>query len=243
MRQAQHGRKQRGRGRKPGNSLSRIYDSNGPDAKIRGTAAHIAEKYQSLSRDASSSGDRVAAENYLQHAEHYLRIVAAAQAQAQPQMGDQPGFADRQGGQERRDSDDEDEDEAPARQPWPQRAERAERAERPERAERAERPERAERAENGNDQGDEAGRQPQQGRGRRGARRRPGSEQGEAQTRQDDRQDETPVAAGANGADRPAAAAAPDTDEPAAAPPRRRGRRPAKTADAEAPDPSPVDAV
>jgi len=84
MRQVQHGRKPRGRGRKQHNPLSRIYDSSGPDTKIRGTAAHIAEKYQSLARDATSSGHRVVAENYLQHAEHYLRIVAVAQAAMQP---------------------------------------------------------------------------------------------------------------------------------------------------------------
>lgn len=75
----------RGRGRssnnKPSNSLNRNYESNGPDVKIRGNAAHIAEKYTTLARDALSSGDRVVAENYLQHAEHYNRIVAAANAQ------------------------------------------------------------------------------------------------------------------------------------------------------------------
>ncbi|MBP0573586.1 DUF4167 domain-containing protein, partial [Mycobacterium tuberculosis] len=51
--------------------------------KIRGTAHHIAEKYVTLARDAQSSGDRVLAENYLQHAEHYYRLIAAAQAQLQ----------------------------------------------------------------------------------------------------------------------------------------------------------------
>ncbi len=49
--------------------------------KIRGTAAHIAEKYMSLARDALASGDLVAAESYLQHAEHYNRIIMAAQTQ------------------------------------------------------------------------------------------------------------------------------------------------------------------
>ncbi len=49
--------------------------------KIRGNASHIADKYQALSRDAAASGDRIAAEGYLQHAEHYIRIVQAAQAQ------------------------------------------------------------------------------------------------------------------------------------------------------------------
>jgi len=61
--------------------LARSYESNGPDVKIRGTAAHIAEKYMSLARDALSSGDLVAAESYFQHAEHYNRIIQAAQSQ------------------------------------------------------------------------------------------------------------------------------------------------------------------
>ncbi|MCA0256316.1 MAG: DUF4167 domain-containing protein [Proteobacteria bacterium] len=69
--------------RKGQNPLTRTYDSSGPDIKIRGTAQHIAEKYAALARDAQSSGDRVMAENYLQHAEHYNRIIAAAQAQMQ----------------------------------------------------------------------------------------------------------------------------------------------------------------
>jgi hypothetical protein len=77
----------RGRNRKGPNPLTRSFESNGPDVKIRGTALHIAEKYVQLARDAQSSGDRVAGENYLQHAEHYYRIVAAAQAQMpQPQQ-------------------------------------------------------------------------------------------------------------------------------------------------------------
>ncbi len=87
MRQGQQSRRGRNRGgRKPQNSISRNYESSGPDVKIRGTAMHIAEKYSSLARDAHSSGDSVAAENYLQHAEHYNRIILAAQAQ-NPAMG------------------------------------------------------------------------------------------------------------------------------------------------------------
>ena len=82
----QNNKRMRGRNRKGPNPLTRSFESNGGDVKIRGTALHIAEKYVQLSRDASSSGDRVAAENYLQHAEHYYRILAAAQAQMpQPQ--------------------------------------------------------------------------------------------------------------------------------------------------------------
>jgi hypothetical protein len=67
--------------RKGPNPLTRNYESNGPDVKIRGSAQQIAEKYATLARDAHSSGDRVMSENYLQHAEHYNRIIAAAQAQ------------------------------------------------------------------------------------------------------------------------------------------------------------------
>jgi len=86
------GQNKRMRGRNPGrkgpNPLTRSYESNGPDVKIRGTAQHVAEKYLQLARDAQSSGDPVMAESYLQHAEHYFRIIAAAhQAQQQAQMG------------------------------------------------------------------------------------------------------------------------------------------------------------
>ncbi len=70
--------------RKGPNPLTRSYESNGPDVKIRGSAQQIADKYAALARDAQSAGDRVMAENYLQHAEHYNRIIAAAQAQMQP---------------------------------------------------------------------------------------------------------------------------------------------------------------
>jgi hypothetical protein len=77
-------------GRKGPNPLSRNYESNGPDVKIRGSAQQIAEKYATLARDAQSSGDRVMAENYLQHAEHYNRIIAAAQAQFAPQQVQAP---------------------------------------------------------------------------------------------------------------------------------------------------------
>ncbi len=70
-------------GRKHINPLSRNFESNGPDVKIRGNASHIAEKYLQLARDAQASGDSVMAENYLQHAEHYFRILSAAQPQGQ----------------------------------------------------------------------------------------------------------------------------------------------------------------
>jgi hypothetical protein len=81
------------------NSASRSFESNGPDVKIRGTAAHIAEKYVQLARDAQSSGDIVMAENYFQHAEHYYRVLAASQ----PAFQQHPGFV-------RADQDDLDDD-------------------------------------------------------------------------------------------------------------------------------------
>lgn len=75
------------------NPMTRVFESNGPDIKIRGTASHVAEKYVQLARDARSSGDPVAAENYYQHAEHYFRLIAAAQEQFrqnQPQQQPMP---------------------------------------------------------------------------------------------------------------------------------------------------------
>jgi len=59
-------------------------DSTGPDIKIRGSASHIYEKYLQLSRDSQTAGDRIKAENYLQHAEHYFRLMRAAQPAAAP---------------------------------------------------------------------------------------------------------------------------------------------------------------
>jgi hypothetical protein len=67
--------------RKNQNPMSRVFESNGPDVKIRGNPAHIAEKYVQLARDAQASGDPISAENYYQHAEHYYRLIAAAQEQ------------------------------------------------------------------------------------------------------------------------------------------------------------------
>jgi hypothetical protein len=115
MRQGPNNKRSRGRGRgkhhggggggpRPGGggggggghdqvfNIHRTIDSNGPDIKIRGNAHHIYEKYLQLARDANSSGDRVMAENYLQHAEHYYRLIMAYQAtvQVQQQQHGQP---------------------------------------------------------------------------------------------------------------------------------------------------------
>jgi hypothetical protein len=85
--------------------LTRSYESNGPDVKIRGNAQHVAEKYLQLARDAHTGGDPVAAEAYLQHAEHYFRLIAAAQA---AQALAQSGQARPNGESEMDDLEDED---------------------------------------------------------------------------------------------------------------------------------------
>jgi hypothetical protein len=139
MRPGQHNKRGRGRNRRHngggggggggGNPLNRVYESNGPDVKVRGTAQTVADKYLQLGRDAQVSGDIVMAESYYQHAEHYLRILAAAQAyqqqmqqqyrrpeddfgdedemdagaeggdEAQPEIGERVGFAGETGDQ------------------------------------------------------------------------------------------------------------------------------------------------
>ena len=80
-------KRHRGRSRRPNNNNNnnpnRSLDSNGPDIKVRGSAKTIYDKYVTLARDATSAGLRVKAENYLQHAEHYLRVVLEIQAKAE----------------------------------------------------------------------------------------------------------------------------------------------------------------
>ncbi len=66
-----------------------VFDSNGPDMRLRGTAQQLFEKYLQLGRDATSAGDRVMAESYFQHAEHYFRILNAMNQAAQQQGGPQ----------------------------------------------------------------------------------------------------------------------------------------------------------
>src|SRR5512137_675030 len=85
-----------------GNIVNQVFDSSGPEGKVRGTPAQIIDKYQFLARDAQLANDRVAAENFLQHAEHYTRMLAEAmkemaaeqearQQQFQPGSGQQGG--------------------------------------------------------------------------------------------------------------------------------------------------------
>lgn len=115
MRNGQNKHRMRGRNRGGGgggkshNPLTRVYESNGPDVKIRGTANHVAEKYIQLARDATASGDPVAAENYYQHAEHYFRLIASAQEQFRQS---QPYQQRPEGGEQRSDESYEDSDES-----------------------------------------------------------------------------------------------------------------------------------
>ncbi|MGH1455209.1 MAG: DUF4167 domain-containing protein [Alphaproteobacteria bacterium] len=82
MRHGTSGRRQRNRNnnngggsRRNNNQRSQVFDSNGPDVRIRGTAHQVAEKYLALAKDATTSGDRIVAESYYQHAEHYIRLI------------------------------------------------------------------------------------------------------------------------------------------------------------------------
>lgn len=69
--------------------MNRVFDSSGPEGKVRGTPQQIIEKYQLLTRDAQLSGDRVAAENFQQHAEHYMRLLADAQREIEARRDQQ----------------------------------------------------------------------------------------------------------------------------------------------------------
>lgn len=91
MRQGSNVKRSRNRGaRRAHNPRSHTLDSNGPSVRIRGNAHQIFEKYQQLSRDAQASGDRIGAENLMQHAEHYYRLASIAGANgADPRRGQQ----------------------------------------------------------------------------------------------------------------------------------------------------------
>ena len=69
--------------RNVGNVVNRVFDSSGPEGKVRGTPQQIIDKYNQLTRDAQLSNDRVAAENFQQHAEHYTRMLAEAMREQQ----------------------------------------------------------------------------------------------------------------------------------------------------------------
>ncbi|MBB5222296.1 hypothetical protein HNP73_002232 [Amaricoccus macauensis] len=81
-----------------GNIINRVFESAGPDGKVRGTPQQIIDKYQALARDAQVSGDRVAAESYLQHSEHYGRLLGEAQRVQQEARASQERDGDREEG-------------------------------------------------------------------------------------------------------------------------------------------------
>lgn len=83
---SRRGRPRGGNGRRFQPAKNHNFESSGPEVKIRGTAQQVLDKYLALARDAASSGDRISAENYLQHAEHYYRIINAEYAN-RPQNG------------------------------------------------------------------------------------------------------------------------------------------------------------
>ncbi len=90
------------RNRSVGNIVNRVFDSSGPEGKVRGTPQQIIDKYNQLTRDAQLGNDRVAAENFQQHAEHYLRMLAEAQREMdakREQQQAQQGGQNAQGGQ------------------------------------------------------------------------------------------------------------------------------------------------
>ncbi|MBM2577482.1 DUF4167 domain-containing protein [Jannaschia sp. Os4] len=95
--------KNRNRNQGGGNVVNRVFDSSGPEGKVRGTPQQIIDKYNQLARDAQLSGDRVAVEAFQQHAEHYSRMLAAAlkeqEARQQQQGGNQNNQGNQQNGQ------------------------------------------------------------------------------------------------------------------------------------------------
>ena len=72
-----------------GNVINRVFDSSGPEGKVRGTPQQIIDKYNQLARDAQLANDRVATENFQQHAEHYLRLLSEAQREVDARREEQ----------------------------------------------------------------------------------------------------------------------------------------------------------
>ncbi len=146
MRPSQKQNRARGRGsrNKPsGNVVNRVFESAGPEGKVRGTPQQIFDKYLTLSRDAQTSGDRVMSENFLQHAEHYQRILLEAQGYRDEQRRDQRQDQDGDDGDDRDDSgrdetgSDEAEEVQASRQRDQRRDERPQREDRPNGEQRA----------------------------------------------------------------------------------------------------------
>lgn len=108
--------------RSPSNNINRVFDSAGPEGKVRGTPQQIIDKYSQLARDAFQAGDRVAGENFQQHAEHYTRMLAEAQrdAEAKRLQADQQNRERQERDQQRREEKKKQrEDQQVAPQPDP----------------------------------------------------------------------------------------------------------------------------
>lgn len=99
-----------------GNNRNRVYESNGPEGRVRGTAAQVAEKYDGLAKDATSAGDHVLAQSFWQYAEHYRRVLGALDGDGpqQAQSGDDPDQQDDDSGQDP--GQDEGQADAPGQQ-------------------------------------------------------------------------------------------------------------------------------
>ncbi len=110
MRQGQNSKRPRGRGSNRRNVPARhqTFDSNGPSVRIRGSAFQVHEKYLAMARDANTSGDRVAAENFLQHAEHYFRVINVDSDASGKDRGQGNGAGGRVGGGDRKPGNGQD---------------------------------------------------------------------------------------------------------------------------------------
>lgn len=95
--------------RSVGNVVNRVFDSSGPEGKVRGTPQQIIEKYQTLARDAQLSNDRVALENFQQHAEHYTRMLGEAMREQEARREQQENQQQNQNRGQRNDRNDRNE--------------------------------------------------------------------------------------------------------------------------------------
>lgn len=139
MRPSQKSGRSRGknnnRNRPVGHSPNRVYESAGPEGKVRGTPQQVIDKYLSLARDAQLSGDRVTAENFLQHAEHYSRLLLAAQEASgqdrrdqnqqfgggeQPNVGGSDNSDDKRSGNQNNNRNNNQNQQQPQPQPQPE---------------------------------------------------------------------------------------------------------------------------
>lgn len=126
-------RSNQNRPRSLGNIVNRVFDSSGPEGKVRGTPQQIIEKYQMLARDAQLSNDRVSAENFLQHAEHYTRMLAEAMKEMAAEQEARQQQYQQNGGQQNGNGGGQH------NQPRGDRPERQDRGDRPDRSDRGER--------------------------------------------------------------------------------------------------------